>query len=141
MTITQGDRSWQPFGKNGHKNFCPVCIYFFRDRVVVFARNCIFANLTQYDMQYLPCRSAFLAQDTLFLTQKALFLPKDFQKVRKSRQILILRQSSVLRRPFLPSHNFCHPAISWKRKLTYTEHSSAFFLSNVGSIYLVSNTQ
>ena len=40
-------------------------------------------------MQYIPCNSALLAQETLFLTQKALFLPKDFQKVRKLRQILI----------------------------------------------------
>ena len=40
-------------------------------------------------MQYIPCNSALLAQETLFLTQKGTFLPKDLQKVRKSRQILI----------------------------------------------------
>ena len=44
-------------------------------------------------MQYIPCNSALLAQHTLF--QKSTFLPKVFQKVRKSRQILISRQSSV----------------------------------------------
>ena len=47
-------------------------------------------------MQYIPCNSALLAQEALFLPQKALFMPKDLQKkVRKSRQILILRQNSV----------------------------------------------
>ena len=40
-------------------------------------------------MQYIPCNSALLAQKTLFLTQKGTFLPKDLQKVRKSRLILI----------------------------------------------------
>ena len=37
-------------------------------------------------MQYIPCYSALLAQKTLFMTQKGTFLPKDLQKVRKSRQ-------------------------------------------------------
>ena len=40
-------------------------------------------------MQYVPCNCALLAQETLFLTQKGTFLPKDLQKVRKLRQILI----------------------------------------------------
>ena len=40
-------------------------------------------------MQFTPCNSALLAQETLFLTQKGTFLSKEFQKVRKSRQILI----------------------------------------------------
>ena len=40
-------------------------------------------------MQYIPCNSALLAQETLFLTQKGTFLPNDLQKVRKSQQILI----------------------------------------------------
>ena len=39
-------------------------------------------------MQYIPCNSALLAQEALFLPKKALFMPKDLQKkVRKSRQI------------------------------------------------------
>ena len=42
----------------------------FGDKCVVFARNCKFANLIQYDMQYTPCNSALLAQKTLFLTPK-----------------------------------------------------------------------
>ena len=38
-------------------------------------------------MQYIPCNSALLAQEALFLPKKALFMPKDLQKkVRKSRQ-------------------------------------------------------
>ena len=54
-------------------------------------------KLSQYNMQYIPCNSAFLAHEILFLTthKKTLFLTKDFQKVRKSLQILILRQNSV----------------------------------------------
>ena len=41
-------------------------------------------------MQYIPCNSALLAQEVLFLPKKALFMPKDLQKkVRKLRQILI----------------------------------------------------
>ena len=41
-------------------------------------------------MQYAPCNSALLTQETLFLTQKGtFFLAKDLKKVRKLRQILI----------------------------------------------------
>ena len=40
-------------------------------------------------MQYIPCNSGLIAQETLFLTQRGTFLPKDLQKGRKSRQILI----------------------------------------------------
>ena len=86
-TVEQGGRTWQAFGggKNGHETFRPARIYNFRDKCVVFARNLKFSNLTQYNMQYIPCNSALL-----FLPKKALFLPKDLQKkMRKSRQILI----------------------------------------------------
>ena len=31
-------------------------------------------------MQYIPCNSALLAQEALFLPKKALFMPKDLQK-------------------------------------------------------------
>ena len=41
-------------------------------------------------MQYIPCYSALLAQEALFLPKMALFMPKDLKKkVRKSQQILI----------------------------------------------------
>ena len=45
----QGGRTWQPFvgGKNGHENFRQTRIHNVRDKCVVFARNCKFANLTQ----------------------------------------------------------------------------------------------
>ena len=71
----QGGRTWQPFvgGKNGNENFRQARIYSFRDKCVVFARNCKFSNLTQWDMQFIPCNSALLAQETLFLTQKGAF--------------------------------------------------------------------
>ena len=83
----QGSRTWQPFvgGKNGHENFRQMRIYNFRDKCVVFARNLKFSNLTQYNMQYIPCKSA-------------LFMPKDLQKkVRKSRQILIRDKIAYVR--------------------------------------------
>ena len=38
-------------------------------------------------MQYIPCKRALLDQETLFLTPKGIFLPEDFQKVLKARQI------------------------------------------------------
>ena len=68
----QGGRIWQPFvgGKNGHENFRQECIYNFRDKCVIFARNHKFANLTQKNMQFILCNSTLLAQETLFLTQK-----------------------------------------------------------------------
>ena len=47
-----------------------------------------FENSIQYDMQYIPFYGALLAQETLFL-------PNEFQNVRKSRQILTPRQNSV----------------------------------------------
>ena len=45
----QGGRTWQAFGggKNGHETFRQACIYNFRDKCVVFARNLKFSNLTQ----------------------------------------------------------------------------------------------
>jgi len=95
----QGGRTWQPFvgSKNGNENFCQARIYNFRVKCVVFARNRKFAKLTQWNMQYIPCNSALLAQETLFLTQKGTFLPKDLQKVRKSRQILIRDKIAYVR--------------------------------------------
>ena len=39
----------------------------------VFLRNCKIVTLIQYSMQYLPCNSALLAQEILFLTQKGTF--------------------------------------------------------------------
>ena len=63
-----GWQSWQPFGagKNGHKIFRQMRIYYFCDKCVVFAHNCKFAN--QYNMKYISCSSAILAQEALFLT-------------------------------------------------------------------------
>ena len=55
----------------------------------------VIANLQ--NMQYIPCNSALLAQETLFLTQKGTFLPKDIQKVCKSRQISIRDKIAYVR--------------------------------------------
>ena len=86
--ITSG---WQKLAAfpQGRNNFRQVRICYFRDEWDVFARNCKFTHLTQYNMQYIPCYSAILVQETLFLTQKGTFLPKYLQKVRKSGLILI----------------------------------------------------
>ena len=45
----QVGRNWQHFGegKKDHKNFRQARVYYFRDKCVVFARNCKFAPLTQ----------------------------------------------------------------------------------------------
>ena len=45
------------------------------EKCVVFARNCKFDNLIQYNMQYISCGNALLAQETLLLSQKTLFDP------------------------------------------------------------------
>ena len=51
-----------------------------------------------YYMQYIPCNSALLAQEALFLPKRALFLPKDLKKkVRKLRQILIRDKIAYVR--------------------------------------------
>ena len=80
QTSNQGGRAWQPFvrGKNGHENFRQARIYNFRDKCVVFARNR--KKSTQWNMQYILCNSALLAQETLFLTQKGTFCPKISKK-------------------------------------------------------------
>ena len=72
--MRQGGQSWQPFGegKSEYKNFRQ-------------AHNRKFANSIQSDMQYIQCDSELLFLETLFLTQKALFLAKVFRKVRESR--------------------------------------------------------
>ena len=67
----------------------------FASNASFFARNRKFAKLTQWNMQYIPCNNALLAQETLFLAQRAPFLAKVFQKVRKLRQILISQQNCV----------------------------------------------
>ena len=43
----QVGRSWKPVSKskNGHTNFRLVCIRYFRDKYVVFARNYKLANM------------------------------------------------------------------------------------------------
>ena len=82
MEQGQGGRSWQPFvgGKNGQTNFRQTRIYHFRDKCVVFVPNCKFANLNQYNMQYIPCNSALLAKEALFLTKTGTFFVQRFLK-------------------------------------------------------------
>ena len=47
----------------------------------IFGHNCKFANLINYNMQYIPCYSALYAQETLFLTQMSTFCcPKASKK-------------------------------------------------------------
>ena len=47
--LHQGGRTWQAFGggKNGLETFRQARIYNFRDKCVVFARNCKIVNLAQ----------------------------------------------------------------------------------------------
>ena len=89
----QGGRTWQPFvgSKNGNDNFRQARIYNFRVKCAGFARNCKFAKLTKCNIYHVIVH--FLPKKHCFWPiKKALVLPKDLQKVRKSRQIL---QNSV----------------------------------------------
>ena len=97
FSLRHGGRSWQPFGegKNAHTNFRQACICYFHDKYVVFVRNFNFANLIQCNMQHTPYNDSLLAQETLLLSPKGTLLHQVFQKVRKSRQILISRQNSL----------------------------------------------
>ena len=62
------------------KNFCQAHFCDFRDKCVVFACNFKFANLIQYDMQYIPCNNA---KETLLLSLNSTFLPKSSEKCIK----------------------------------------------------------
>ena len=53
------------------KKFCQAHFCDFLDKCVVFACNFKFANLIQYDMQYIPCNNALLVQETLLLSQRS----------------------------------------------------------------------
>ena len=68
------------------RNFRQVHISSSRNKCVTFARNCKLSILIQCNMQYIPCISALLAQETVFLTPKSTFFAQRFPKVRKSRQ-------------------------------------------------------
>ena len=58
-------------------------VFYFRNKCVVFARNCKFAHLTQCNMQYIPYISALFCPNNTVFDQKSPFLPKDFKEVRK----------------------------------------------------------
>ena len=67
------------------KNFRQTRNYFFRDKFAVFARNCKFANLTQYNFWVLGTESAISesggkasaeSKCGIFLTHKFLFIIK-----------------------------------------------------------------
>ena len=72
---------------------------FVRHIFAIFATNASFLraieNLIQYNVQYIPCKNALLAQKHWCCPKKALFCPQVSQKVRKSQRILILRHNSV----------------------------------------------
>ena len=73
-------------------------------------------------MQYIPCNSALLAQEALFLHKNALFLPKDLQKkVCKSRQILIRVCSGLKFSSESKLFGVCHPC-SRATSATLQEH-------------------
>ena len=64
LAAFRGEQKWQwKFSSNAY-------IYNFRVKCVFFSRNRKFAKLTQWNMQYIPCNIALLAQITLFWTKK-----------------------------------------------------------------------
>ena len=86
-------------------------------------------------MQYIPCNSALLAHKTLFLTQKTLFLPKDLQKVRKLRQILICDKIAyVWAQNFRPSPNFSAVFCKNREKYSGQEYMKSFRLAIASSL-------
>ena len=70
-------------------------LFFFCNKCIVFVRYCQIANLIQYDMQYIPCNSALLAQETLFLTQNGTFFAQRSPKCGLIVANLNSRQISV----------------------------------------------
>ena len=63
-----------------YKKFRQARSYYFRDKCVIFARNCKFANFTQYNLQYILCNSVHFAQETLYFTHKNAFSAQRFPK-------------------------------------------------------------
>ena len=68
----QRGRSWQPFGEgnNGNGKVCQARIYYIRNKCIFF---CVIGKLQiqlSINMQCIPCNSALLVQETLFLTPK-----------------------------------------------------------------------
>ena len=61
-------------------NFRQARIYYFRDKCVVFASNYKFANLTQYNMQYIPWKSEVLARENTVFDPKKHFFVQRFPK-------------------------------------------------------------
>merc|ERR1712012_1197502 len=93
-----GGRSWQPFSdsNNCHTNFRLSRVRYFSDKCIIFAHNCKLTNLIQCIMQNISCNSALHEQKNTVVDPKISFLPKIIKKVRKSRQILIAQQKSLL---------------------------------------------
>ena len=76
-------------------------------------------------MQYASCNSAPFAQETLFLTKQKHFLPKDIQKVRKLRQILICDKIASQSKLF----GGCHPCSHATSATLLREQTAIFLLS------------
>ena len=88
---------------------------FCRDKCVVFACNCKFANLFQYIMQYIPCNTALLAK------KKHCFDPKSSKKC-------VNRDKYQYRK--LGLKIFVQVQIFWRRPTTNKRNSSG----NYGSL-------
>ena len=103
---------WQQLAafRRGQK-FRQAHICYFRDKCVVFACNCKFANLNQYVVQYLPCYTVLLPQETLLLSQKSTFLPQVFQKVNHDKYWYCDKIANVGAQNFRPSPNFSAKAL------------------------------
>ena len=134
--LTQGGRSWKPFGegKNAHKNFSQPHICYFRNKCVIFARNCKFANLIQYNMQYILCNNALLAQETLLLSKESTFMPKGSNKcVNCDKSNHRDKIAYVSAQNFRLSQNFSAKALRAFAQLlppcSDTQHKSPYFLA------------
>ena len=91
-------RLWEVRGGQFKKKEPCLCIFKNTDiQKICILKNTDIQKIERMSMHfeiYLSCNRAHLAQQTIF-DQKSPFLPKVFQKVRKSRQTLISQQNSV----------------------------------------------
>ena len=107
--------------KNRYKFFRQIRNYNFCNKCVVFTHHCKSAKLTHYDMQLYHVIVRFLPNKHCFGPKMALFLPniskkcinRDKSQYRDRMATACVQVQTFLRRPFVPSHNFYHPAIQF----------------------------
>ena len=112
LTIQQGGRSLSAKAKM-------TITFFVKNVFTIFATNQ--AKSTQYNVQLYHVIVHFLPNKHCFGPKMALFLPKiskkcinrDKSQYRDRMATACVQVQTFWRRPFVPSHNFYHPAIQF----------------------------